>query len=140
MLSSTGMLLAIVVTLLNQGIVDYRWIVVGLVAGAVIGSLAARIVAMTAMPEMVALFNGFGGLASLLVAWHAYHSQEQISLLTAGTVVASVGIGGVTFTGSLVARRATAVTWSRALYALRCLIPPRVAIITCTTAWLARVA
>ena len=57
MLSSTGMLLAIIVTLLNKGILDFQWIVVGLVAGSVIGALAARLIAMTSMPEMVALFN-----------------------------------------------------------------------------------
>ncbi|MDH4027151.1 MAG: NAD(P)(+) transhydrogenase (Re/Si-specific) subunit beta, partial [Desulfuromonadales bacterium] len=66
-LSSLGMLLAVVVTLLDHSIIDYRWILLGIVSGALIGTLAARLVAMTAMPEMVALFNGFGGIASLLV-------------------------------------------------------------------------
>ena len=70
-LSALGMLLAVVVTLLDQAIIDYRWILLGIVIGGVIGTLAARLVAMTAMPEMVALFNGFGGLASLLVGWVA---------------------------------------------------------------------
>ena len=71
--SSLGMLSAVVLTLWHRDIIDYRWIVIGLIIGGVIGSLAARLVVMTAMPEMVALFNGFGGLASLLVAWSEYH-------------------------------------------------------------------
>ena len=71
MLSSLGMLLAIVAALLDQGIVEYQWILIGFVVGGVIGGAAARLVQMTAMPEMVALFNGFGGMASLLVGWAA---------------------------------------------------------------------
>ena len=52
-----------------HGIVEYQWILLGFVVGGVIGGAAARLVQMTSMPEMVALFNGFGGLASLLVGW-----------------------------------------------------------------------
>ena len=70
-LSAAGMLIAIVVTLLSRGIVELHWIAIAAVAGAVVGALAARLVAMTAMPEMVALFNGSGGIASLLVGWAA---------------------------------------------------------------------
>ncbi len=69
MISSTGMLVAIVAALLDQGIVDYQWIVIGIVIGGAIGAFVARTVEMTSMPEMVALFNGFGGMASLLVVW-----------------------------------------------------------------------
>ena len=61
-----AMLIAIVTTLLDLGLVDYRWIITGLVVGGLIGAIAALKVEMTAMPEMVALFNGFGGGAS---AW-----------------------------------------------------------------------
>ena len=57
LLSATGMLLAIVAALLDQGIVEYQWILLGFVLGGVIGAGAARLVKMTAMPEMVALFN-----------------------------------------------------------------------------------
>jgi len=103
LLSSIGMLLAVIVTLLAHNIVEARWIGLGLVIGGVIGAAAARMVAMTAMPEMVALFNGSGGLASLLVAAEAYHRQPQVDALTASTVFLSVLIGGVTFTGSLIA-------------------------------------
>ena len=101
-ISSVGMLVAIVVTLLNQGIVDFRWIAVGFVIGGVFGAVAARIVAMTAMPEMVALFNGFGGLASLLVGWAALYGSET-STFIAVTIFLSILIGGVTFTGSIIA-------------------------------------
>ncbi len=80
-----------------------QWIAIGLIVGAVIGALAARLVAMTAMPELVALFNGFGGLASLLVAWFEYRSRPDLITFTAATVFVSVLIGGVTFTGSLIA-------------------------------------
>ena len=67
-LSALGMLLAIVVTLFNAGL-DYKWILVGVIIGSVIGLVAAYRVQMTSMPEMVALFNGFGGIASLLLAY-----------------------------------------------------------------------
>jgi len=101
-LSALGMLLAVVVTLLDQAIIDYRWILLGIVIGGVIGTLAARLVAMTAMPEMVALFNGFGGLASLLVGWVAL-AQPRLDSFLLLTIFLSILIGGVTFTGSLVA-------------------------------------
>ena len=61
MISALGMLLAVVATLLKQGM-DYTWILAGILIGAGIGTLAARRVQMTGMPELVALFNGFGGL------------------------------------------------------------------------------
>ncbi len=100
-ISSVGMLIAVTVTLLAQGIIDFRWIAVGVIVGAIIGVFAARIVAMTAMPEMVALFNGFGGLASLLVGWAALApNATRFSLVT---ILLSVLIGGVTFTGSMIA-------------------------------------
>ncbi len=102
MISSLGMLLAVVVTLLDQSIIDYRWILLGMVFGTLVGTLAARLVAMTAMPEMVALLNGFGGIASLLVGWAALE-QSQLGSFVLLTVFLSILIGGVTFTGSLVA-------------------------------------
>ena len=101
MLSSLGMLIAIVAALLDQGIVDYKWIAIGFVAGGAIGAAAARLVQMTAMPEMVALFNGFGGMASLLVGWAAL--SPTASTFTLVTIILSILIGGLTFTGSLVA-------------------------------------
>ncbi|NHN39510.1 NAD(P)(+) transhydrogenase (Re/Si-specific) subunit beta [Pseudomaricurvus alcaniphilus] len=100
-LSAIGMLIAVVVTLLDQGIVDFRYIAIAVAIGAVIGAVAARRVAMTSMPEMVALFNGFGGIASLLVGWAAIAPDAGGIVLT--TIFLSILIGGVTFTGSLVA-------------------------------------
>jgi len=101
MLSAGAMLLAIVAALLDQGIVEYQWILIGFAVGAVIGAAAARLVEMTAMPEMVALFNGFGGMASLLVGWAAL--DPIAGTFTLVTIVLSILIGGLTFTGSLVA-------------------------------------
>ena len=101
MQSAAGMLLAIVAALLDQGIVDYQFILAGFVVGGVIGAAAARLVQMTSMPEMVALFNGFGGMASLLVGTAAISGDANTFTLI--TIVLSILIGGVTFTGSLVA-------------------------------------
>ena len=101
MVSSIGMLVAIVAALLDQGIVEYQWILIGFAVGGAIGAAAARLVQMTAMPEMVALFNGFGGMASLLVGWAAL--APGAGTFTLVTIVLSILIGGLTFTGSLVA-------------------------------------
>lgn len=102
LLSSIGMLIAIVVTLLDKQILDYRWILLGMVIGSIIGAIAARTVAMTAMPEMVALFNGSGGLSSLLVGFAAIFLGTNTTF-TLVTIVLSILIGGVTFTGSVIA-------------------------------------
>ncbi len=102
LLSALGMFLAVAATLMTRGL-DLRWIALGTAVGAVIGARAARRVAMTAMPEMVALFNGSGGVASLLVGWAVYHGDRAQPLLTATTIVLSVLIGGVTFSGSFMA-------------------------------------
>ncbi len=101
MMSAVGMLLAVVVALLDQGIVEYQWILLGFAVGAVIGGAVARMVEMTSMPEMVALFNGFGGMASLLVGWAALATATDTFTLV--TIVLSILIGGLTFTGSLIA-------------------------------------
>ena len=100
-ISSVGMLVAIVSALLGQGIVQYEYIIGGMLVGGAIGAIAARSVAMTAMPEMVALFNGFGGAASLLVGWSALAPDAGAFTLT--TIMFSILIGGVTLTGSLIA-------------------------------------
>ena len=99
--SAIGMLLAIVAALLDQGIVEYQWIVAGVIVGGAIGAVVARMVQMTSMPEMVALFNGFGGMASLLVGAAALSGASGTFTLV--TIVLSILIGGVTFTGSIIA-------------------------------------
>lgn len=105
MVSAIGMLVAVLATVLKSGLA-YEWIIVGAVVGAAIGAIAARTVKMTAMPEMVALFNGSGGIASLLVGWWEYKMSPDFAGqpgFTPLAVILAVLIGGVTFTGSLVA-------------------------------------
>ena len=110
LISAAGMFIAVVVTLLDQKIIAYEYIALGIVLGALVGAVAARKVAMTGMPELVALFNGFGGLASLMVGWAALavalsiaDATATVPLFTLVTVFISILIGGLTFTGSLLA-------------------------------------
>lgn len=109
-ISAIGMLLAVVITLLDQQILTYQWIFIGVLLGSIVGVYASQKVAMTQLPEMVALLHGFGGLASLLVGWSEYHRAYYTTYTTAGletfTLVAialAVVIGGITFSGSMVA-------------------------------------
>jgi NAD(P) transhydrogenase subunit beta len=107
LLGATGMLLAIVATLLYGGL-DWTWIVVGLVIGGGIGAFLARWVEMTAMPQMVAVFNAFGGGASALVATAEYlkvahDPTAMVSFDVSLTIALSVLIGTVTFSGSFIA-------------------------------------
>jgi NAD(P) transhydrogenase subunit beta len=98
---------AIVTTLLNQEIVSFVWIIVGIVLGGGIGAVLARTVKMTAMPQMVALLNGFGGGASALVASDEYlrYTAGTIdpALDVQTTIMLSVIIGAITFSGSIIA-------------------------------------
>ncbi len=107
LLASFGMLLAIVVTLAFQDILDWRLILIGIAIGSLIGATFARMVKMTAMPQMVALLNGFGGGASALVAGGEFSrllsSSTAIPINVSITIQLSVLIGGVTFAGSLIA-------------------------------------
>jgi NAD(P) transhydrogenase subunit beta len=103
-LGALGMLLAIAVTLIDQSILSYEWIIIGFIVGGLFGAVAALRVQMTGMPQMVALFNGFGGGASILVAGAAlieFGVGGGMQMLVA--TVASGIIGGVTFWGSMVA-------------------------------------
>ena len=111
LISAVGMLTAVVVTLGNQQILSFELIAVGVAVGALVGAVVSRKVAMTSMPEMVALFNGFGGLASLFVGWAAL-SVALVKAMSSGiavdnfslvTIFLSILIGGLTFTGSLLA-------------------------------------
>ena len=102
MVSALGMLIAIVAVLF-ECCLDFTWVISGLVIGSAIGVIAARTVQMTSMPQMVALLNGFGGIASFLVGWENYHSQPDNTLFVRVAVILAVLIGGVAFSGSLVA-------------------------------------
>jgi NAD(P) transhydrogenase subunit beta len=110
-LGALGMLVAIVVTLLERSILSYEWILLGGVVGSVIGAVIALKVRMTAMPQLVALLNGFGGAASVLVAGSALIEAGVVAVAgetgTTGqflvATAASGVVGAVTFWGSLVA-------------------------------------
>jgi len=112
MVSALGMLVAIVVTLLSAGL-NYIWILAGILIGSAIGAYAANTVQMTQMPEMVGLFNGSGGLASMLVGWAEFNKYLQHAELTGNSyepdifklivIFLAILVGGVTFTGSVVA-------------------------------------
>lgn len=106
-LAALGMLLAIVVTLFDQKILTFEYIILGMVVGASIGVIMATRVKMTGMPQMVGLLNGFGGGASALVAFAEYDrillSIGGFDISTTITIVLSILIGAVTFTGSLIA-------------------------------------
>jgi NAD(P) transhydrogenase subunit beta len=102
LMSSVGMLIAIVVTLLNEVKLPWENIIAGLIIGGLIGAISARKVQMTGMPELVALFNGFGGASSLLVGLVAVFATTNTTF-TNITIILSILIGGVTLTGSLIA-------------------------------------
>ena len=101
-ISSLGMLLAVVVTLLRSGL-DYQFIILGLIVGGIIGLIAAKRVQMTGMPELVALFNGFGGMASLLVGWSEFEKSLEFNWFLYLVVCIAILIGGITFSGSIIA-------------------------------------
>ena len=107
LLGACGMLLAIVITLTDQRIVSFEIILAGVILGAAIGAVLALKIEMTAMPELVALFNGFGGIASVLVAGAALIESTigggSALVQTTVATAASGLIGAVTFWGSLVA-------------------------------------
>ena len=99
-----GMLVAIATTLLIEGIGNWVLLGVGITAGSVVGVVGARNVRMTAMPQMVALFNGVGGGAAALVAVAEFHSSVgDLSGDEAVSIVLSALIGSISFAGSLVA-------------------------------------
>ena len=97
------MLLAVLVTLVNNQIISYEWLAIGLILGILVGATAASLVKMTSMPELVALFNGFGGIASLLVGSAEYLGTGGLGLISLTAIFLTLIIGGVTFSGSLIA-------------------------------------
>jgi NAD(P) transhydrogenase subunit beta len=102
-LSSIGMFLAVVITLLDSHIVTFGLIIAGIALGSALGGWLAMKVKMTAMPQMVALLNGFGGLASLLVAAAEFYRAFSMDSFTGVATFLSIFVGGVTFTGSMIA-------------------------------------
>ena len=102
-LAALGMLIAIVVTLLVTDIISPWIVVAGLVVGGAVGGFLAQKVEMTAMPQLVAAFNGFGGGASALVAAAEFLTVDSLPLRTDITIVLSTVIGAVTLSGSFVA-------------------------------------
>jgi len=106
LLGALGMLIAVVVTLLDQRVLTFEYILLGVVIGSLIGAVLAIRIPMTSMPELVAIFNGFGGIASILVAGAALFEASDIGKVSAQfavSIAASGIIGAVTFLGSIVA-------------------------------------
>ncbi len=109
-LGALGMFIAIVATLLDRQILSFEWIVLGMVVGALVGTVMALRVPMTAMPQMVAILNGFGGAASALVAGASIVESAlpevtppaPLSQLMPAAAASGI-IGAVTFWGSLIA-------------------------------------
>ena len=102
-IAAAGMFIAIVATLIAYDQIDYQLIAVGMIIGTIIGATFAIKVEMTQMPQMVAIFNGFGGGASALVAAAEFLKTGDITTFTLSTIMISVFVGTLTFTGSFVA-------------------------------------
>ena len=100
-LSALAMFSAVAVTCLSLEI-DVKIILAGVIIGGLVGSLIAIKVKMTAIPEMVALFNGFGGLATFLIAWSQFNETGN-SMFQHALIMLTIYIGGITFSGSLIA-------------------------------------
>jgi NAD/NADP transhydrogenase beta subunit len=112
--AALGMFLAIVATLLDQQVLTYEWIIIGALIGSLAGWIMAVKTPMTGMPQMVGMLNGFGGGASTLVALSEYFKKNPNYPVDTGAVfnlpidqgvaiILSLLIGGVTFTGSMIA-------------------------------------
>ena len=107
-LSAVGMLIAVITVLFEKDVLasfplGYGLILLAVVIGAVIGAVWAKKVEMTGMPQLVALFNGFGGLSSLLVALTQYVNTEEAKPFEGITLGLTIAIGAIAFTGSIVA-------------------------------------
>ncbi|OUW78589.1 MAG: NAD synthetase [bacterium TMED217] len=103
-IASMGMLIAVLTTLITGASLSYELIAIGMIVGAIIGAFFAIRVEMTQMPQMVAIFNGFGGIASALVAAaEFFNPSETLELFSLSTISLSVFIGTLTFTGSFIA-------------------------------------
>ena len=106
LMGATGMLIAVLVTLVDQSILSYQFLAIGLAIGIAIGALLALRVQMTSMPELVALFNGFGGGASVLVAASSFIEINELGNSTGQIAVAAAVtslVGAMTLSGSMIA-------------------------------------
>ena len=103
LLAAFGMLIAIVATLFFYGQINFQLIAIGMLAGAIIGATFAIKVEMTQMPQMVAIFNGFGGGASALIASAEFLSSSDITSFTMASIIISIFVGTLTLTGSFIA-------------------------------------
>src|SRR3954454_5623341 len=101
--AAVGMAIAVVATLLTRGVGDWILIVVGVAIGTAIGVPAARGVKMTAMPQMVALFNGVGGGAVALISFVEFRTVPDIELESLIPILFAAIIGSISFWGSIVA-------------------------------------
>jgi len=112
--ASIGMFMAIAATLVDQEVLTFEWIIIGALVGSAIGVLLAVKTPMTGMPQMVGVLNGFGGGASTLVALSEYFKLNpnypvdqglffDLPVNTGVAIILSILIGGVTFTGSMIA-------------------------------------
>ena len=103
-IASMGMLIAIITTLIANGNISLEVVGLGILIGSIIGAFFAIRVEMTQMPQMVAIFNGFGGIASALIASAEYLNPDGIlSTFSLSTISLSVFVGTLTFTGSFIA-------------------------------------
>ena len=107
LIAATGMAVAVITTLLLNGIGNWGLIAIGLVLGAAVGAVASQRVRMTAMPQMVALYNGVGGGAVALIAWAEFRHDlalgGSIDLSTFVPTLFSMVIGSISFWGSIIA-------------------------------------
>ncbi|HMN17421.1 MAG TPA: NAD(P)(+) transhydrogenase (Re/Si-specific) subunit beta [Ignavibacteriaceae bacterium] len=112
--AAIGMFLAIAATLFDQQVLTFQWIIIGSIIGSLVGIILAVKTPMTGMPQMVGMLNGFGGGASTLVALSEYFKKNPNYPVDQGLVfnlpvdqgiaiILSLLIGGVTFTGSMIA-------------------------------------
>ncbi len=109
MIAAVGMTIAILATIFlyrgenGEGLGNYGWIFGGLIVGTVAGTLMAKRVQMTAMPEMVSLFNGMGGACAMLISIVEHHHNPNASIGMMVIIVLGMIIGTVSFTGSMIA-------------------------------------
>jgi H+-translocating NAD(P) transhydrogenase subunit beta len=103
LLSALAMLVAVIATLLDNNILSFELIALCVVLGSFIGVYAAKKVEMTSMPELVSMFNGIGGLASLAVAYAMIAGEQPLSVFILTVSFFALLIGAITFSGSIIA-------------------------------------